>query len=52
MSHRQLGETLNEVRAMGPAAREVLFELLRDGPPAVKLKVAQMICEWGIKTQF
>jgi len=52
MSHRQLGETCNEVRAMAPAAREVLFELLRDGPPAIRLKIAQMICEWGIKTQW
>jgi transposase len=52
LSHRQLGETLNEVRAMAPAAREVLFELLREGPPAVRLKSAQMICDWGIKTQL
>jgi len=52
LSHRQLGETLNEVRAMAPAAREVLFELLREGPPAIRVKIAQMICEWGIKTQL
>jgi len=52
LAHRQLAETLNEVRAMAPAAREVLFELLRDGPPAVRLKIAQMICEWGIKTHI
>jgi hypothetical protein len=30
---------------MAPAAREVLFELLRDGPPAIRMK----ICQWGIK---
>jgi len=41
-----------EVRAMAPAAREVLFELLRDSPPAIRLKIAQMICEWGIKTHL
>ncbi len=52
LSGRQLGETFNEVRAMAPAAREVLFELLREGPPAIRLKIAQMICEWGIKTHL
>ena len=49
LSNRQLGDTLHEVRAMAPAAREVLFELLRDGPPAIRMKIAQMICQWGIK---
>jgi len=34
---------------MAPAAREVLFELLRDGLPAIRMKIAQMICQWGIK---
>src|SRR6266516_632199 len=43
LSGQQLCETFDEVRAMAPVAREVLFELLRDGPPAVKLKIAQMI---------
>jgi transcriptional regulator with XRE-family HTH domain len=52
LSHRQLGETFNEVRAMAPAAREVLFELLREGPPAIRLKIAQTICDWAIKTQL
>ncbi len=32
LCHRQLGGTLHEVRATAQAAREVLFELLRDGP--------------------
>ena len=50
MSGHQFGETFNEIRAMAPAAREVLFDLLRNGPPAVRLKVAQTICEWAIKT--
>ena len=49
LSGHQLGETFNEVRAMAPAAREVLFELLRDAPPAIRLKVAQTICEWQPK---
>ena len=49
LSQEQFADTLNEVRAMAPAAREVLFELLRDGPPAIRLKIAQMICQWGIK---
>jgi transposase len=49
LSAQQLGETFDEVRAMAPAAREVLFELLRDGPPAIRLKVAQTICEWATK---
>src|SRR6266536_849873 len=52
LSNRQLGETITEVRAMAPAAREVLFELLREGPPAIRLKIAQTICDWAIKTQF
>jgi transposase len=52
LSNRQLGETFNEVRAMAPAAREVLFELLREGPPAIRLKIAQTICDWAIKTQL
>jgi len=52
LSGRQLGETFNEVRAMAPAAREVLFELLREGPPAIRLKIAQTICDWAIKTQL
>src|SRR5262249_22466539 len=50
MSGQQLGETFNEIRAMAPAAREVLFDLLRHGPPAVRLKVATTICEWATKT--
>jgi hypothetical protein len=37
---------------MARAAREVLFELLREGPPAIRLKIAQMIREWGIKTHL
>jgi len=37
---------------MAPAAREVLFELLREGPPAIRLKIAQTICDWAIKTQL
>jgi phosphoserine phosphatase len=49
LSQEQFADTLNEVRAMAPAAREVLFELLRDGPPAIRMKIAQMICQWGIK---
>jgi hypothetical protein len=49
MSGHQFGETFNEIRAMAPAAREVLFDLLRNGPPVVRLKVAQTICEWAIK---
>jgi len=52
LSGRQLGETFNEVRAMAPAAREVLFELLRNGPPAIRLKIAQTICDWAIKTHL
>jgi diadenosine tetraphosphate (Ap4A) HIT family hydrolase len=52
LSNRQLGDTFNEVRAMAPAAREVLFELLREGPPAIRLKIAQTICDWAIKTQL
>jgi putative ATPase subunit gpP of terminase len=52
LANRQFGDTYNEVRAMAPAAREVLFELLRDGPPAIRLKIAQTICDWAIKPQF
>jgi diadenosine tetraphosphate (Ap4A) HIT family hydrolase len=52
LSQEQFADTLNEVRAMAPAAREVLFELLRDGPPAIRLKIAQTICDWAIKTQW
>src|SRR6266536_3837969 len=52
LSQEQFADTLNEVRALAPAAREVLFELLREGPPAIRMKIAQMICQWGIKTQW
>jgi hypothetical protein len=52
LSNRQFSDTYNEVRAMAPAAREVLFELLRDGPPAIRLKIAQTICDWAVKPQF
>src|SRR5438876_6544964 len=47
LSNRQFGDTYNEVRAMAPAAREVLVELLRDGPPAIRLKIVQTICDFG-----
>jgi Putative ATPase subunit of terminase (gpP-like) len=49
ISAQQLGETFNQVRAMAPAAREVLFELMRTGPPEIRRKVAQTICEWALK---
>ena len=52
LSEHQFGETFSEIRAMAPAAREVLFELMRDGPPAVRMKIAQTICEWATKTQW
>jgi Putative ATPase subunit of terminase (gpP-like) len=49
ISAQQLGETFSHVRAMAPAAREVLFELMRTGPPEIRRKVAQTICEWALK---
>ena len=52
LSQEQFADTLNEVRAMAPAAREVLFELLRNGPPGMRLKIAQTICDWAIKTHL
>src|SRR5262245_45341079 len=34
ISGEQFADTYHGVRAMAPAAREVLFELMREGPPA------------------
>ena len=50
VSSTQLMGTLIEMRAMASAAREVLFEQMRDGPPALRTKIAMMVCEWAIKT--
>lgn len=51
-SGNQLGETFNEIRAAAPAAREVLFDQLRNGPPGVRLRIAQMICDWAVATHL
>lgn len=48
----QMAKTFNEMRAMAPAARETLFELMRTGPAPVRARIAETICEWAIKTHL
>jgi transposase len=43
IANKQLVETSNAVFAMAPSARDVYQELLRDAPPAVRLKAAHSI---------
>jgi hypothetical protein len=50
VSNEQFAATLFEMRAMATAAREVLFQQMREGPPALRVKIAMLICEWAIKT--
>jgi|HubBroStandDraft_6_1064221.scaffolds.fasta_scaffold1531697_1 hypothetical protein len=45
----QVAETCNELFAMAPYARQVLMDLLNDPSPAIRLKVAQMICQLPIR---
>jgi transcriptional regulator with XRE-family HTH domain len=48
IASEQLYGTYNEILAMAPVAREALFELLQDESPAIRLKVAKMICDWAL----
>ena len=52
VSKEQLVGTFIEIRAMALAAREVLFEQMREGPPHLRVKIAMTICEWAIKTSL
>ena len=52
LSAAQQADCFIEMRAMSSAAREVLFELMRNGPPDIRMKIAMTICEWAIKTSL
>jgi hypothetical protein len=43
IANRQLVETSNGLFALAPCACEVIQDLLRDAPPAVRLQTAQMV---------
>jgi transposase len=49
LANDQLWGTFYEVKAMAPAARQVLFELLRDESPAIRLKAAKTLCDWALR---
>jgi hypothetical protein len=49
IAKNQLTDTYNELYAMAPYARQVIQELMRDGPPAIRLKAAQAICDALVK---
>lgn len=52
VSAEQMMSTFVEMRAMSMAARDVLFEQMREGSPVQRVKIARMICEWAIKTSL
>jgi hypothetical protein len=48
----QVTQTMNELLAMTVYARQVLQELMQDDSPAIRLKVAQFLCELPLKSLF
>jgi transposase len=49
IAKEQLTETSNELLAMSAYAREVLQQLMENDSPAIRLKVAQFLCQLPIK---
>lgn len=49
IADRQLAETYHELSAMAPFARQVIQDILREGPPALRLKAAQAVCELPLR---
>lgn len=45
IAKNQMSDNHTALSAMAPYARQVLQDLMRDAPPAVRLKAAQFICE-------